>query len=110
MNLGYNRPFGAPGSRDLGVLIEIGVSTSTGLLTSSAVRRNLASSGANAQPASWVRLENTLTRNFPEKYRNSRIGDSRTQSSLLGRSTYFGGVQYGSNFALTPGFIRQPLS
>ena len=73
-------PFGAPGSRDLGVLTEIGVSTSTGLLTSSAVRRNLASSGANALPASWVRLENTFTRNFPENNRTLRIGDSTTHS------------------------------
>ena len=109
VNLAFNKPTGAPSSRDLGALTEIGVSTSAGVLTSSAVGRNLASSGADAQPASWVRLETTFTRNFPENNRTLRIGDSSTRSSLLGRSTYFGGVQYGTNFALTPGFISQPL-
>ena len=109
VNLALNKSTGAPGSRDLGVLTEIGVSTGAGVLTSSAVGRNLASSGADAQPASWVRLETTFTRNFPESNRTLRIGDSSTRSSLLGRNTYFGGVQYGSNFALTPGFISQPL-
>ena len=109
VNLAFNKPTGAPSSRDLGALTEIGVSTSAGVLTSSAVGRNLASSGADAQPASWVRLETTFTRNFPENNRTLRIGDSSTRSSLLGRNTYFGGVQYGTNFALTPGFISQPL-
>ena len=109
VNLAFNKPTGAPSSRDLGALTEIGVSTSAGVLTSSTVGRNLASSGADAQPASWVRLETTFTRNFPENNRTLRIGDSSTRSSLLGRNTYFGGVQYGTNFALTPGFISQPL-
>jgi len=109
VNLTFNKPTGAPGSRDMGALTEIGVSTNAGVLTSSAVGRNLASSGIGAQPASWVRLETTFTRNFPESNRTLRLGDSTTRSSLLGRSTYFGGLQYGTNFALTPGFISQPL-
>jgi outer membrane usher protein len=28
---------------------------------------------------------------------------------MWGRNMYFGGVQYGTNFALTPGFVSQPL-
>lgn len=109
VNLALNKVGGTPGSRDLGALTEIGVSTSAGVLTSSAVGRNLINSGAGSVPASWTRLETTFTRDFPEKNRTLRIGDSSTRSSLLGRNAYFGGVQYGSNFALTPGFIRQPL-
>ena len=109
VNFAANKASGAPGSRDLGALTEIGISTSAGVLTSSAVARNLISSGAGSEPASWIRLETTFTRNFPEMNRTLRIGDSSTRSSLLGRNAYFGGVQYGSNFALTPGFISQPL-
>ena len=109
VNLALNKASGAPSSRDLGALTEIGVSTSAGVLTNSAVGRNLISSGAGSDGASWVRLETTFTRNFPESNRTLRLGDSTTRSSLLGRSTYFGGVQYGTNFALTPGFISQPL-
>ena len=96
-------------SRDLGALTEVGVSTNAGVLTSSAVGRNLINNNANPAPASWTRLETTFTRNFPDTNRTLRLGDSSTRNSLLGRNAYFGGVQYGSNFALTPGFISQPL-
>lgn len=109
VNLAYNKPSGAPVSRDLGVLTEIGVSTDAGVLTSSAVGRNLIGNGAGAAPASWIRLETTFTRNFPETNRTLRLGDSSARTSMLGRNAYFGGVQYGSNFALTPGFVSQPL-
>ena len=109
VNFASNKASGAPGSRELGALTEIGVSTSAGVLTSSAVARNLISSGAGSEAPSWIRLETTFTRNFPDINRTLRIGDSSTRSSLLGRNAYFGGVQYGSNFALTPGFISQPL-
>ena len=109
VNLAINKTNGVPGSRSLGALTEIGVSTSAGVLTSSAVARNLVSSGPGSEPGSWIRLETTFTRDFPDTNRTLRIGDSSTRSSLLGRNAYFGGVQYGSNFALTPGFISQPL-
>ena len=109
LNLALNKSTRSSTSRDLGALTEVGVSTNAGVLTSSAVGRGLLSNGAGSLPASWSRLETTFTRNFPETNRTLRVGDSVTRGSLLGRNAYFGGVQYGSNFALTPGFISQPL-
>ncbi len=100
---------GAPDSRNLGALTELGVSTRLGVLTHSVVGRNLISSGFAAEPAQWTRLETTFTRDFPEHNHTLRIGDASTRTGLLGRNVYFGGLQYGSNFALTPGFVGQTL-
>jgi outer membrane usher protein len=99
----------APNTRNLGALTELGVSTGLGVLTHSTVGRNLASSGFNPESPSWTRLETTFTRDFPASNRTLRLGDSSTRTGLLGRNVYFGGLQYGSNFALTPGFVGQPL-
>ena len=109
LNLALNKLSSLPASRDLGALTEIGVSNSAGVLTSTAVGRSLLSNGAGSLPASWIRLETTFARNLPDTNRTLRVGDSVTRASLLGRNAYFGGLQYGSNFALTPGFISQPL-
>jgi outer membrane usher protein len=99
----------APNTRSLGALTELGVSTGLGVLTHSAVGRNLTSSGFDAEPSSWTRLETTFTRDFPASNHTLRLGDASTRTGLLGRNVYFGGIQYGTNYALTPGFIGQPL-
>ena len=96
-------------TRDLGLLTEIGISNSLGVLTSSQAGRNLTDEAASGTPQSWVRLETTFTRDFPDKNRTLRLGDSATRASMWGRSVYFGGIQFGSNFALTPGFVSQPI-
>lgn len=109
VNLAANASVGAPSTRNVGALTEIGVSTGAGVLTSTAAGRNLTASRASMDAPSWVRLETTLTRDMPDQNRTLHLGDSSTRASLLGRNAYFGGIQYGSNFALTPGFISQPL-
>ena len=109
LNFAANFSAGAPNNRNLGALTELGISTNAGVFTSSAVGRNLIKSGTNGEAASWVRLNTTFTRDYPESNRTLRLGDSTTRGSLLGRNAYFGGIQYGTNFALTPGFISQPL-
>lgn len=109
LNLAINTAPNAPSSRSLGALTELGWSTGAGVFTSTAVGRNLIANGAEGESARWTRLETAFTRNFPESNRTLRLGDSTLRSSLLGLNAYFGGVQYGTNFALTPGFISQPL-
>lgn len=94
--------------RDLGMLAEIGGSNEWGVITSSHTGRNLTNDSASGIPSKWVRLETTFTRDFPEENRTLRIGDTAVRDGMWGRSVYFGGIQYGSNFALTPGFITQP--
>lgn len=92
---------------DLGVLGELGYSNRWGVLTSSHVGRNLA--GGAEGGAQWLRLETTFTRDMPQSNHTLRIGDSSTRVGTWGRNVYFGGIQYGTNYSLTPGFLTQPI-
>ena len=98
-----------PSTQDLGVISELGLSHSLGVLTTSQLARNLTDNRALGVPRVVLRLETTLTRDFPAQNRTLRIGDTTTRAGMWGRNVYFGGIQYGSNFAFTPGFVRQPL-
>jgi outer membrane usher protein len=94
--------------RDLGALTELGFSSGLGVLTSSHVGRNIAED-ENLEPRQWRRLETTFNRDFPDHNVTLRLGDSSTRTSMWGRQVYFGGIQLGRNYALTPGLITYPL-
>ncbi|MBI5276376.1 MAG: fimbrial biogenesis outer membrane usher protein [Burkholderiales bacterium] len=94
-------------SRDLGAVLEFGGSNDWGVVTSTHVGRNL--SGGTEGPRGWLRLESTFTRHIPDSQLSLRAGDSTTRQGLWGRGVYFGGLQLGSNYSLTPGFLTQPL-
>ncbi|MBS7808032.1 fimbria/pilus outer membrane usher protein [Variovorax sp. PCZ-1] len=102
------RNAGGVGTRDLGALTEAGLSGNWGVLTSSFVGRNLMTSDP-ALSSSWRRLETTFTRDLPDHKLTLRLGDASTRGGVGSRSVYFGGVQLTRNFALTPGFISQPI-
>lgn len=95
-------------SSDLGALLEFGISSGWGVLTSTYAARNLTSQDPLA-PRNVRRLETTFTRDLPDNNLSLRLGDSATRSSSLGRSVYFGGFQLSRNFSLSPRFISQPL-
>ena len=104
----YSDARGIPSAQDLGLLGEIGISGKLGVLTSSYVGRNLADD-PSLPSRTAERLETTFTRDFPDDNTSLRVGDSSTRLATWGRQVYFGGVQFGRNFALTPGLITQPL-
>jgi outer membrane usher protein len=97
-----------PSSNDLGALLEVGASNEWGVFTTSEVGRNL-TSGVPGVRNEWLRLESTFTRNFPQQNLTLRLGDASTRSGLWGRNVYYGGLQIGTNYALSPGFLTQPL-
>ncbi|MDB5753327.1 MAG: fimbrial biosis outer rane usher protein, partial [Ramlibacter sp.] len=99
---------GGVSSQDLGALLELGASTRWGVLTSSHVGRNL-TGGSLGLRKEWLRLESTVTRHFPQSNLSLRLGDSVTRAGLWGRQVYFGGIQFGTNFSLSPGLLTQPL-
>jgi len=103
------RLHGASTTQDVGFLGEAGFSSGLGVLTTSAAARNLANDRFLAVRREFVRLETTFTHDFPEQNRTLRLGDTVTRAAMWGRDVYYGGVRYGSNFALTPGFVSQPL-
>ncbi len=95
-------------SRDLGGLFEAGWTGPFGLLTSSFVGRNLASSDPSAH-SEFKRLETTFTRNFLESNSTLRLGDTYSRGGLSSQPIYFGGLQYAKDYSLQPGFITQPV-
>jgi outer membrane usher protein len=97
-----------PSATDVGALLELGASNAVGVFTTSEVGRNL-TGGVASVPTEWLRLESTFTRHFPERNLSLRVGDASTRVGLWGRNVYFGGLQLGTNFALNPGFLTQPL-
>ena len=108
LNANYQRIAGIAATQDIGALTEFGFSNNWGVLTSSYVGQNLASSDA-ASPSKWRRLETSLTRDFPESKTTLRLGDSGTRPGVGARSVYFGGLQISRNYALSPGFLTQPV-
>ena len=107
-NYATSSPKGVATVRDLGVLSEAGFSNAWGVLTTSFAGRNLTSDPGLGTARSWLRLETTFTKDIPGSNQTLRLGDTGTRAGMWGRTVYFGGVQWGSNFALTPGFISQP--
>ncbi|HSV45541.1 MAG TPA: fimbria/pilus outer membrane usher protein, partial [Ramlibacter sp.] len=99
---------GLPGTRELGALTELGFSNDLGVLTSSYAGTGLLHSDP-AVDRRWRRLETTWTRDLPQDNLTVRVGDSSTRAGIGGRSVYFGGLQLGRNFGLTPGFLSQPI-
>lgn len=108
LNYSTLSPKGLPSAKDFGALTEVGWSNPWGVLTTSSVGRNLTSDAEVGTPRSWLRLETTFTKDLPARNQTLRLGDTGTRAGMWGRTIYFGGVQWGSNFALTPGFISQP--
>jgi outer membrane usher protein len=99
----------APSTEDLSVLTEVGMSNGLGVFTTSANGRNLTGDKALGNKSQWLRLETTFSRDYPEQNKTLWIGDTSTRTGLLGRNVYFGGIRFGTNFYLTPGYVSQPL-
>ena len=98
-----------PTTSDIGVVTELGASSDWGVLTSTQVGRDLSRTSSTGVAARWLRLETSFTRDIPDQNRTLRLGDTSTRAGMHGRSVYFGGVQYATNYALTPGFLTRPL-
>lgn len=95
--------YGDHDDQRVSALLESGIFNSLGIATSSFMRRH------DAEQITWVRLDTTLTRDWPERRESLRIGDAVTRAGAWGRPVRFGGVQWGTNFATQPGFITFPL-
>ena len=108
LNLTTQNVRGQASTRELGALTEVGLSNDWGVLTSSQVGTGLLGS-TDPAGAQWRRLETTFTRDLPEHNVSIRVGDSTTRPGVGGRSVYFGGLQIARNWALTPGFVTQPI-
>ena len=86
----------------LGGLAEIGVFSNLGSGTLTLSGRDFTGD------AKVVRLDTSWTIDLPGKRQRWRFGDSITQHGGWGRAARFGGIQFGTDFGLQPGFISFP--
>lgn len=56
-----------------------------------------------------VRLDTTITRDFPDRLQTLRIGDAISNPGSWGSALRFAGIQFGRNFALRPDLVTAPL-
>jgi outer membrane usher protein len=77
-----------------------------GLLRSSGVLRGGADTQAQAR---WQRLDTAWTQAEPEGLRRTTLGDAITCGGELVPALRFAGVQRGTDFALRPDLVTQPL-
>ncbi|MGM3276676.1 fimbria/pilus outer membrane usher protein [Ralstonia sp. 24A2] len=87
-------------------LFEAGVFNGFGTGVTSFVA-NSGNSGDNTHHL--IRLESTWTKDLPDQLTSVRVGDAISRAGAWGRSVRFGGIQYGTNFAVQPGFVALPL-
>jgi len=101
--LNYDASVERSGGRTLaGGVFEAGVFGRYGVGLASALVRNDAAN-------EFVRLDTAWVKDFPDRLATLRIGDSLSVPGAWGRSIRFGGIQFGTNFATQPYFVRFPL-
>ena len=111
LNYQYSQRRDLASLEELGMLSEIGFSSDLGVLTTSTLGRNITGNTPQGDASrSLIRLETTFTKDFADRKESFVIGDTVTRPSTMGSSVYFGGVRYGSDYSLAPGFVKQPLA
>lgn len=86
----------------IGGLAEVGIFSNFGSGTLTFSGRNFSGD------ASVIRLDTSWTIDRPGKRQRLRFGDSITQQGGWGRAVRFGGIQFGTDFGLQPGFVSFP--
>jgi len=90
------------GNEFIGGLAEVGIFSNHGSGTLTFSGRDL------TNDAAITRLETSWTIDLPNKRQRWRFGDSITQHGGWGQAVRFGGIQFGTDFGLQPGFISFP--
>jgi len=65
---------------------------------------------ASGTASGLVRLDTAWRTDWPQSLRTLVLGDSFTRvGTSYGRPVRFGGIQFGTNFGLQPGFVTFPI-
>lgn len=88
---------GLNGAFELGTFARFGFGTTTFL------------AGPSARRSFITRLDTSWTIDDPSSMRSLRVGDSVSRGGIGGAPVRFAGIQFGSNFAVRPGFVSIPL-
>ncbi|MFT7775002.1 fimbria/pilus outer membrane usher protein [Roseateles sp.] len=72
-------------------------------------RGDFSSSGLLRSAGRGVRLDTRWQLDDPVRLTRLRVGDNISQAGAWGRALRYGGVQWGTDFSLQPGFLSFPL-
>lgn len=101
--LDYDLSFQHAGGKAIGTaFLQSGVSDDRGLLTNTMTL----SSASNAHHV--VRLDTSFIRDAPSGLVRLTVGDTVTRGSSWSPQVRFGGIKYGTDFSLQPGFLSFP--
>lgn len=70
---------------------------------------DVSSTGLARSEGHGVRLDTRWQRDDPARLARLRVGDTISQAGSWGRALRYGGVQWGTDFSLQPGFLSFPL-
>lgn len=91
------------GDSALSSFFELGIFAGAGFGTSTFA------AGLSSARIDFTRLDTNWTIDDPDRLRSLRLGDGITRGGIGGSPVRFSGVQFGSNFAVQPGFVTIPL-
>ncbi|WP_372825499.1 fimbria/pilus outer membrane usher protein [Polaromonas sp.] len=95
----------SPGMKSAQGLFDIALFRGEGLLTSSFTAGNSVSGESGVR----ARLMTTWQTDRIDKLKTLRIGDSTNHTGGWGNGLLFGGIQYGTNFAVRPDFVTTAM-
>ncbi len=96
--------FGQRGEDSLaGGFAELGLFSPLGVLTSTTLARH------DDLATHALRLDTTLTRDFPDRLATLSVGDAISDAGRYGDSVRFGGLRFARNFAQRPDLLTMPL-
>lgn len=87
----------ASGLGELGIFSPLGVLVNTG------------ADQSTQGMSSFVRLESTFSHDFPDSLQTLRLGDVISVPGSWAEAVRFGGLQWGTNFAIRPDLVTTPL-
>ena len=99
-DLQWQRSGRGAGATATDALLEAGLFTPQGPVSSTALYNN---------DGRLVRLDSSWQLDHPQRMTRVIVGDAVNQAGAWGRSLRFGGVQWGTDFSLRPGFLSFPL-
>ena len=82
---------------------ELGLFSGYGVVTSSSLMH------AGSDSARMVRLDTTLTQDFPKSLQTLSVGDNVSDPGAWGSAVRFGGIRFARNFGIRPDLVTTPL-
>jgi outer membrane usher protein len=100
--------FDSSQQQEVGGVFTPGIFTKYGNLTDNFVVQGTSDKMTGSE-TTYTRLNTTWETDIPANMQTLRLGDTYNIPGMWGRSTNFGGIQWGTNFSTQPNFLTFPM-